>query len=124
MLTVKTRLKAISGKGIGLIADQKIKKGQAVWTYSPIIDIKVKKKDIPKESKEFFHTYGVEYRGVNYIFLNIDNARFINHSKKPNTKHLGNFKDNIALRDIKKGEEITIDYDTIDAQVVNFKVRR
>lgn len=113
MLTVKTKLKEIPGKGIGLIADQKIKKGQTVWTYNPIIDIKIKKKDIPKEAKAFFDTYAVD-QGGDYLFLNTDNARFINHSKKSNTKNLGPFKDNIALHDIHKGEEITIDYDTID----------
>lgn len=125
MLTVKTKLKEIPGKGIGLIADQKIKKGQTVWTYNPIIDIKIKKKDIPKEAKVFFDIYAVD-RGGDYLFLNTDNARFINHSKKPNTKNLGSFKDNItpkdniALHDIHKGEEITIDYDTIDVNGANF----
>jgi SET domain-containing protein len=119
MLTVKTKLKEVPGKGIGLIADQKIKKGQTVWTYNPIIDIKIKRKDIPKEAKEFFKTYAVDHGG-NHIFLNTDNARFINHSKRPNTKSLGDSKDNIALRDIKKGEEITIDYDEIDVNGADF----
>lgn len=53
--------------------------------------------------------------------LNTDNARFINHSKKPNTKPLGKFKDNIALKNIRKGEEITIDYEKIDVGKVDFK---
>ena len=119
MLTVRTRLKEIRGKGICLIADQEIKKGQVVWTYNPLIDIKIKKKDIPEEAREFLHKYAVDMGG-DCLYLNVDNARFINHSKNPNTKSLGGLKDNIALRDIHKGEEITIDYDEIDVNGADF----
>ena len=119
MLTVKTKLKEIPGKGIGLIADQEIKKGQTVWTYNPLIDITIKKKDIPKESKDFFETYSID-QGGDVLFFNIDNARFVNHSKDPNTKNLGLKKDNIATREIHKGEEITIDYDELDIHGANF----
>jgi SET domain-containing protein len=119
MLLIKTKLKEIQGKGIGLIADQEIKKGKAVWTYNSFIDIKIKKKDIPQEAKEFFDTYAVDNGGDN-LFLNTDNARFINHSKEPNIKSLGHLKDNISICDIHKGEEITIDYNEIDVNQVNF----
>lgn len=119
MLAVKTKLKEIEGKGIGLIADQEIDKGQSVWVFNPVIDIKVHKKDIPKDAIEFFNTYAVD-RGEKYVYLNTDNARFTNHSKNPNTKSLGPFKDNIALKDIHIGEEITIDYDEIDVKGVDF----
>lgn len=123
MLVVKTVLKEAEGKGVGLFADQDIKKGQTVWTYSPIIDVKVKKDSIPEEAKEFFHTYAVDHGG-DYLYLNTDNARFINHASDPNTKSLGSFKDNIAVRDIRKGEEITIDYGEIDVNGVDFTVSK
>jgi SET domain-containing protein len=119
MLTVKTKLKEVRGKGIGLKADQEIKKEKTVWTYDPIIDIKIRKKDIPKRAKEFFDTYAVDRSG-DYLFLNTDNARFINHSKNPNTKSLGHLKDNIAICDIHSGEEITINYNEIDVHGVDF----
>jgi len=119
MLVVKTKLKEIPGKGISLIANQNIKKGDVVWTYHPIIDVKVNKKDIPSETKEFFDTYAVD-QGGNNLFLNIDNARFINHSKDPNIKSLGYLKDNIAVKDIHQGEEITIDYTEIDVNGFDF----
>jgi hypothetical protein len=60
MLTVKTKLKEVPGKGIGLIADQEIKKGQTVWTYNSLIDIKIKEKDVPKEAKEFYDKYALD----------------------------------------------------------------
>ena len=119
MLIVKTYLKEIKGKGIGLIAGQLIKKGQVVWKHNPTVDIEIKKKEIPKEAKEFYDTYAVDL-GKDKVFLNTDNARFINHSNNPNTKSLGNKKDNIAVKDIKKGEEITIDYNEIDPTGIDF----
>ncbi|MFA6296472.1 MAG: SET domain-containing protein [Patescibacteria group bacterium] len=120
MLVVKTKLKEIEGKGIGLIADQEIKKGQSTWVYNPIIDIKISKKDIPKLAQEFFNTYSVDI-GKDYVFLNIDNARFTNHSDNPNTENLGTpDKDNIAIKDIHIGEEITVDYNKIDINKIDF----
>ena len=112
MLVVKTCLKEIKGKGIGLIANEFIKKGQKVWVYNPIVDIIIDEKSIPKEAKAFYDKYAIYIDGGKKRFLNTDNARFINHSKNPNTKNLGRFKPNVAIKDISPGEEITIDYIT------------
>jgi len=120
MLIIKTKLKEFPQKGIGLIADQNIKKGEAIWIYHPMIDITIKEKDVPKEAKDFFETYAVEEKKGEY-FLNIDNARFMNHSDNPNTKSLGHHKNNITTRNIKKGEELTIDYREIDIDGVDFE---
>ena len=121
MLVVDTYLKEIKGKGIGLVSNEFIKKGQVVWTFNPIVDIKINEKDIPKIAKKFFDKYAVD-NGNNKLYLNTDNARFINHSKNPNLKSLGIFKDNITLRDIFFGEELTIDYSTIDINKIDFQV--
>jgi len=119
MLTVKTSLKEFKGKGIGLVAEEFIKKGRVVWTFNPIVDILLKKKDVPKGMEEFYETYAVK-RSKDRLFLNTDNARFINHSKNPNTKSLGAEKENIAVREIKPGEEITINYEQIE-QPIDFE---
>lgn len=121
MLVVKTYLKEFKGKGIGLVAGEFVKKGQEVWVYDPVIDITIDVDKIPKEAKEFYKEYAVEISKGKF-FLSIDNARFINHSKKPNTKSLGNFKSNIAIKDIEEGEEITIDYNTLDIGPMGFDV--
>lgn len=115
MLIVKTKLREFPKKGIGLVADENIKKEQAIWTFNPLVDIKIMNKNIPREMREFYDKYAI--RRKNYFYLNSDNARFINHSKKPNIKSLGKEKDNIALRDIKRGEEITIDYEEIEGPI-------
>lgn len=106
MLVVKTELKEFKGKGIGLITAGHIKKGQKVWMYSSVIDLLINKKSILKEAESFYEEYAVEYE-KNKILLSIDNARFINHSKNPNTRSLGYNKPNIAIRDIDIDEEIT-----------------
>lgn len=119
MLTVKTSLKEFKGKGMGLVSGEFIKKGKIVWRFSPIIDLVINPEDVPIELKEFIETYAVKDKGK--WFLLGDNARFINHSKKPNVKSLGNFEENIAVRDIKIGEEMTIDYEEIDEEPINFE---
>ncbi len=121
MLVVDTYLKEFKGKGIGLVSNQHIKKGQKVWVYNPIIDINIDKNKIPKEAKNFFEKYGVELKSGSLI-LNTDDARFINHSKKPNLKNISPLESNIALRDISPGEELTIDYSTFDINEINFEI--
>lgn len=115
MLIVKTSLKEFKGKGIGLVAEELITKGQSVWKFNPIIDIFIKSSDIPEGMSKFFRIYGVRVKGG--FYLNTDNARFINHSYNPNIKNLGMKKDNIALREIKPGEEITINYEEIEGPI-------
>jgi len=44
MLVIDTYLKEIKGKGIGLIANEVIKKGQIVWKYHSVVDIIIDKK--------------------------------------------------------------------------------
>lgn len=119
MIKVKTKLKEIKGKGIGLIADQEIKKGQIVYTRHPIIDIWIKKTDIPKEAEDFFKKYAVD-KGGDSVLVNIDNYRFINHSDNSNIKWDG--KKSYAVCNIKKGEEITINYNEIDVNGIDFQV--
>jgi len=121
MLLVKTTLKEIKGKGIGLIADQEIKKGHVVYTRNPIIDIWIKKKDIPKEAEDFFKTYSVD-KGGDSVLVNIDNYRFLNHSDKPNITWDG--KNSIAICDIHVGEEINIDYNEIDVNGFDFEAKK
>ncbi len=117
MLLVKTKLKEVKGKGIGLIANQKISKGQIVYTRNSIIDIWIKKKDIPKEAEDFFKMYSVD-KGGDSVLINIDNYRFLNHSDTPNISW--DWENSVAITDIDIWEEITIDYNEIDINGVDF----
>lgn len=45
MLLVKTVIKKSSIHGLGLFANQKIKSGQIVWKYNPILDKKISREN-------------------------------------------------------------------------------
>jgi SET domain-containing protein len=116
MITIKTKLDKSSIAGIGLFADQDILKGEVVWKMNSLSVLKITpneynnlsqiEKDFIKEKDYFW----VDEHG-NYI-IPIDDSRFINHSCNPNIIDLD---DNtcVASKDIKREEELTIDYKTL-----------
>ena len=59
----------------------------------------------------------LDERSEKYIFC-LDNARFMNHSEKPNTESVfpasDHFGHDVASRDIAAGEELTCDYREFD----------
>ncbi len=87
----------------GLFAARDFKKGEVVLRWD--LSHELQKKDIAKlPEKE--RKYVSSHEGK-YILIQIPD-RYINHSCEPNT-HAKHFCD-VAVRDIKKGEEITADY--------------
>ncbi|MEK6984164.1 MAG: SET domain-containing protein [Nanoarchaeota archaeon] len=98
-VTIKTS--KIQGKGV--FAGRSFKKGDIVMLWDHFFTLtKSEARKIPKR----YRKYLVFYRGK--FILMQGPAKFINHSCEPNTKE-GNLCD-IALRNIKKGEELTTDY--------------
>ena len=126
MLIKKSHLKNIDNKGIGLFAGENISKNDFIWIYNNIIDLIIEPNNIPVELNDFVNTYATKIKNSEQHkgkwLLYCDNARFINHSNNPNTKSLGNFKGNIAIKDILENEEITIDYTDIDSDEILFKI--
>lgn len=109
MLLIKTSLRLSPIHGIGLFAEEPIKKGQEVWRWSPGID-----RCIPIETFNAMHPGQQEYVKT-YAWLEdgcymlcADNNRFANHSDAPNLGSDG--RKDVALRDIAAGEELTYDY--------------
>ncbi|MFW9940839.1 MAG: SET domain-containing protein-lysine N-methyltransferase [Candidatus Thorarchaeota archaeon] len=103
-------------KGKGVIASNDIKKGT-------IIDVAhvvpIPNKDYKKISKTILYNYcyiwedpkhNPEFK--NAISLSV--SQFINHSYDPNVRYIYDYDNNCiefeALRDISKGEEITVNY--------------
>jgi SET domain-containing protein len=105
---------AISGKG--LFAKRKIPKGTIVYRI---------KNDIRVYSKSQYNKFSKRYRKILEKFANedsngtiihhTDGAKYGNHSCQPNCHELpsGHEYMDVALRDIKKGEELTWDYATL-----------
>ncbi|MEK7113453.1 MAG: SET domain-containing protein [Patescibacteria group bacterium] len=124
MLTVKTKLKESGVEGMGLFADEDISKGTVTWRFDKDIDIVFDPEDVekmPKEKQNLIKKYAfLSIYSGKYIY-SIDDSRFINHSAKNfnvinRTKEMkGDELIEVASRDIKKGEEILVNYRDFDA---------
>lgn len=118
MLLVKTKLSYSPIHGIGLFADEFIKKGTEVWRFTPKLDRVFTEQELQEQNthdREFLETYCFKYFGKYYLC--VDDARFMNHSAKPNCTDIGvdDIQDDdlgytVAIADIQPGEEITCDY--------------
>ena len=116
MLLVKTKIGAIKIHGIGLFADQFIKKGTPIWRFVSELDLKLTENELmnlPSLAKEYILHYCYHSVVDNTYILPFDDARFFNHSKNPNTTSIDIPEDQegleIASRDIKPGEELVCD---------------
>lgn len=124
MLVVKTKIGQSKIEGIGLFADQFIPKGTITWKFDPKFDIYFDPKEVEKMSEPqkdlIIHFAYLSKKSSKYVY-SIDNTRFTNHSTNPNIAEDEKLSEGdeeictVAIRDIQIGEEMTIDYRTIDA---------
>ncbi len=89
--------------GKGVFANKNFKKGEIVINYNLQRLTKKALQKLSAKEKNFTHTH----HGVTYLYSVPE--RYINHSPHPNTIQDLHYKCDIALKDIKKGEEITTD---------------
>lgn len=91
----------LAGKGV--YANRDFKKGEVVIRYhlKPLAEEEFE--NLPELEKMFVH----EHSGIIYLYP--EPERYVNHSENPNTYQDLIKQCDIALRDIKKGEEITSD---------------
>ena len=117
MLLVKTKIGLSNLHGIGLFADQFIPKGTATWKEVSPFDQQISTDEIQKLSdpaKEMFFKYSYLCKHSKKYILCFDKARFMNHSETPNTTWLDDSLQDIAIRDIYLGEELTCNYRLFD----------
>ena len=88
--------------GKGIFANRNFSKGEIIFKWKPKL---IKKSDIKGLSKKE-RTYVEKIASRYYIMQSPE--RFVNHSCKSNT--VVKNKSDVAIRDIKKGEEITSNY--------------
>ena len=101
--SVIVRNSKIHGKGV--FARREIKKGEVVIDWSSCSKVLNKKEvDVLSENKKRL----VSYQGSGKYVLFHSPGRYINHSCDSNTKAIRGR--DVAVRNIKKGEEITADY--------------
>lgn len=112
MLIVKTKIGPSKIDGIGLFAVEDILKGTMIWKFDPKIDRLLSEEEIARLAEplqERFHNYAFfDKKYCKYMFCG-DDGRFFNHSDNPNCDD-GIDDVTIALRDIKEGEELTVNY--------------
>ena len=127
MLYVKTKLGSSRIDGIGLFADQFIPEGTLIWKFTGGFDLRIRKDDIEaiesEHAREQFLKYAyLNLRTMKYV-LCFDDARFFNHSPNPNVIGIDAENEeeeiNIAVRNINKDEELTVDYNQYDADFDN-----
>ncbi len=121
MLLVNTKIQSSNIAGMGLFANEFIRKGTYVWRFKEGFDIRVNESylgTLQEPAKSFFITYAYQNPVTMKYVLCVDNARFFNHSDTPNVYCVEDRENqepaNVASRDIQVGEELTIDYRAFD----------
>lgn len=105
--------------GVGVFTRKRLKEGDDLTHYFPVDDILIKKKFIKDKAVAKF--YCVERKNDYWCpqdFHRMSLAWFINHADDPNVSTYRG-EQFIVARDIKKGEELTIDYGKLDPDVNN-----
>lgn len=99
----------------GVFANRNFKEGEIVIKYKLKTLTKKQYKDLSKKEKIFTHIH----KGI--IKLYSEPERYVNHSSNPNVYPNLKKECDIALRDIKKGEEITVDSKKDDLRKVSLR---
>jgi len=117
MFIVSNYVKSSPIHGIGVFAGEDIPIGSLVWEYVTGFDQEIGIDNLPTVIQQYIKDYGNVVKPGSYLICG-DNARFMNHSDSPNIS--GANDKNYALRDIMKGEEITVDYRDFDTEFNQF----
>ncbi len=105
----------IHGKGV--FANRDFKKGEVVIKYNLKPLTKKEFENLPEKEKHY-----TDFKDGKYWLFQIP-ERFVNHSCEPNTNPDQIKRCDIAIRDIKKGEEITTDYRKDNIEGLNMRCK-
>jgi SET domain-containing protein len=113
MLLVRTYIDKSAIHGLGVFADEFIRKGSKVWKFVEGFDRAWSPREfakLPKPARDFIQWHG--YRVDGEILLTADHDHHMNHSERSNTKWSNGHI--VATRDIRRGDEITNNYRMLD----------
>lgn len=100
--------------GVGLFANENIKKGEIIWLPSNTLTFHFTESGLASlhpQEQEMVRHYGYFHKDKRIWHLSAEDSRYINHSDTPNIERTTNTDDGVqAIRDIKKGEELTQNY--------------
>lgn len=123
MYLVRTYLDYSPIHGTGVFAAEDIAEGTVVWRLIPGLDRAFDPEHVaklPDAGQDFIRQYAYPWQGQ--LWLCSDHGLFVNHSDEPNTRSQPDRTD-IAVRAIKKGEEITCDYRHFDPRATEKLLR-
>jgi len=108
-------------QGVGVYTWVPVPKGHLIFPYHDVDDCVLITEPPPEGPLQVMvNRYGVETKEGIWIpsdFNRMGVWWFINHSTEPNIEYAGN--DIVAARDLAAGEELTIDYRTLDEDFSN-----
>jgi len=114
VLTIKAVRRESPIAGTGLFAAEPIAQGAVIWRATPVSVLILSQEAVralPDDERAFVEWFGYIWHGAWNI--NVDDAKFMNHSEAPNTVNAPDGSDvTLAARDIDVGEELTCDYRT------------
>lgn len=115
MLHIKYRLDKSHKHGIGLFADQDIRKGEVIYTSSPLLDLNISNDTFEKltqAEKDEIRYWGFWIESQKVWHVDFDMSKFLNDSFDANTSQDFEHEDAylLATRGIQKGEELTQHY--------------
>ena len=116
MFLIDTYLDKSKIEGVGVFSKENVKKGALIKEVRPDFEIEFNKDNLPKMPlalAKLIDTHAYERElGSKILVMGIDNEKYLNHSKNPTVNDNG-----IALKDIKIGDEITVDYKDFDVNI-------
>ncbi len=114
MFSVPTYLASSSIHGTGVYAAEPIAEGTVIWDFTEGVDWELTEEEMqafPERLRDQMERWCFLRPDGMYVLCG-DNAKFMNHSFKPNCDDRGDVT--IAARDIEAGEELTCDYRAFD----------
>ena len=116
MLTVPTYLDRSPLHGIGLFASGFLPMGTVVWEFNSLTDLRYSpdqwlELEVMLSPCSFKNLRSHSYKEKGFIFLCMDNSRFMNHSLEVANVCQDSVHDRMLVtRDVDKGEELLCNY--------------
>lgn len=121
----------VTAHGVGVVALRDIPKGTDPFkNCDPFGDVmelpeaELEASAAPEEAKQLVRDFCALQNGVYFVptygMDAIDKSYFLNHSTTPNMETLDNGETFVTARDIKKGEELTANYELYHEYVKTF----
>ena len=117
MLLVPTYVAPSAVEGVGVFALEDIPAGSKIWRLEPSLDRLILATEVdqqPESVRQFIERYAYPYpHDPNYLVVEVDNGRFMNHSDEPNT-NFENPDAGYTRRAIAAHEELVCNYAEFD----------